>query len=70
MPLFFLITLVTGVVTRYLLRSNNDEALNIAGVVTAIIFVLSLVFAPWQLQLGLLILVFLFSNKLLNKNLS
>ncbi|MBD2136625.1 hypothetical protein H6F32_03250 [Anabaena sp. FACHB-1237] len=70
MPLFFLITIVTGVVTRYLLKRNNDEALNIAGVVTAIIFLLSLVFAPWQIQLGLLILVFVLSNKLLKKNFS
>lgn len=70
MPLFFLITIVTGVVTRYLLKRKNDEALNIAGVVTAIIFLLSLVFAPWQIQLGLLILVFVLSNKLLKKNFS
>ena len=68
MPLFFLMTLVTGVMTGYLFKRNDDEITNIAGVFTAIIFIVSLVLAPWQFQFGLLIFVVIVSNKLLKKN--
>ena len=68
MPLFFLMTLVTGVMTGYLFKRNDDEITNIAGVLTAVIFIVSLVLAPWQIQFGLLMLVFIVSNKMLNKN--
>jgi hypothetical protein len=68
MPLFFLMTLVTGVMTGYLFKRNDDEITNIAGVLTAVIFIVSLVLAPWQIQFGLLMLVFIVSNKMLKKN--
>ena len=68
MPLFFLMTLVTGVMTSYLFQRNDDEITNIAGVFTAIIFIVSLVLAPWQFQFGLLMFVVIVSNKLLKKN--
>jgi hypothetical protein len=68
MPLFFLMTLVTGVMTSYLFKINDDEITNIAGVFTAIIFIVSLVLAPWQFQFGLLMFVVIVSNKLLKKN--
>lgn len=68
MPLFFLMTLVTGVMTSYLFKINDDEITNIVSVFTAIIFMVSLVLAPWQLQFGLLIFVVIVSNKLLKKN--
>jgi hypothetical protein len=68
MPLFFLMTLVTGVMTGYLFQRDGDEITNIAGVLTAVIFIVSLVLAPWQIQFGLLIFVIIVSNKLLNKN--
>jgi len=68
MPLFFLMTLVTGLMTSYLFKINDDEITNIAGVFTAIIFIVSLVLAPWQFQFGLLMFVVIVSNKLLKKN--
>jgi hypothetical protein len=68
MPLFFLMTLVTGVMTGYLFQRDGDEITNIAGVLTAVIFIVSLVLAPWQIQFGMLMFVIIVSNKLLNKN--
>ncbi len=68
MPLFFLMTLVTGVMTGYLFKRNDDEITNIAGVLTAVIFIVSLVLAPWQIQFGLLMFVVIVSHKMLNKN--
>jgi hypothetical protein len=68
MPLFFLMTLVTGVMNCYLFKRNDDEITNIAGVFTAIIFIVSLVLAPWQFQFSLLIFVVIVSNKLLKRN--
>jgi hypothetical protein len=68
MPLFFLMTLVTGVMTGYLFQRDGDEITNIAGVLTAVIFIVSLVLSPWQIQFGLLIFVIIVSNKLLKKN--
>ena len=68
MPLFFLMTLVTGVMTSYLFKRNDDEITNIAGVLTAVIFIISLVLSPWQIQFGLLMFVLITTNKLLKKN--
>ncbi|PPJ65125.1 hypothetical protein [Cuspidothrix issatschenkoi] len=68
MPLFFLMTLVTGVITGYLFKRNDDEITYIAGILTAVIFIVSLVLAPWQIQFGMLMFVVIVSNKLLNKN--
>ncbi|GCL42519.1 hypothetical protein [Dolichospermum planctonicum] len=68
MPLFFLMTLSMGVITGYLFQRKDDEITNIAGVFTAIIFIVSLVLAPWQFQFGLLMFVVIVSNKLLKKN--
>ena len=68
MPLFFLMTLVTGVMTGYLFQRDGDEITNIAGVLTAVIFIVSLVLAPWQIQFGLLMFVVIVSNKMLKKN--
>jgi hypothetical protein len=67
MPLFFLIPLFTGLITGYCLNKKNEEIAYIAGVFTAVSVILSLIIAPWQFQLGLLVLVLFFSNKLLQK---
>ncbi|MEY3221421.1 MAG: hypothetical protein ACLBM1_16625 [Cuspidothrix sp.] len=68
MPLFFLMTLVTGVIAGYLFKRNDDEITYIAGILTAVIFIVSLVLAPWQIQFGMLMFVVIVSNKLLKKN--
>jgi type IV secretory pathway TrbD component len=68
MPLFFLIPLCTALATGYLFKKSNDEIAYLAGVFAAISLILSLVLAPWQLQFGLLIMVFVITNRLLQKN--
>lgn len=67
MPLFFLIPLFTGLITGYFWNKHNDEVACISGVLTAVTLILSLIVAPWQIQLSLLVFVLLFSNKLLKK---
>ncbi|MBD2529983.1 hypothetical protein H6G97_10550 [Nostoc flagelliforme FACHB-838] len=68
MPLFFLIPLCTALITAYLFKKGTDEIAYLAAMFTAISLILTLVLAPWQIQLGLLIIVFLITNKLLQKN--
>jgi hypothetical protein len=68
MPLFVFITLFTGLATSYLFKRSQDEIGYLAGVMTSIIFIISLVFAPWPIQLGMLVIVLVSSNKLLKKD--
>ncbi|WGV24096.1 hypothetical protein QI031_20120 [Halotia branconii CENA392] len=65
MPLFFLIPLFTGLATGYLSKKCNDEVAYLIGLFTIICLVLSLVLAPWQIQLVLLILIIISTNRLL-----
>jgi hypothetical protein len=67
MPLLFLIPLFTGLITSYFFNKKNDEIAYISGVLTAVTLILCLIVAPWQIQLGLLVFILLFSNKLLRK---
>ncbi|MHC5596836.1 MAG: hypothetical protein ACYTXC_12990 [Nostoc sp.] len=68
MPLFFLIPLCTALATGYLFKKSSDEIAYLAGVFAAISLILSLVLAPWQIQFGLLIIVLIITNTLLQKN--
>ena len=68
MPLFFLIPLCTALATGYLFKKSSDEIAYIAGVFGAISLIFSLVLAPWQIQFGLLIIVLIITNKLLQEN--
>jgi hypothetical protein len=68
MPLFFLIPLCTALVTGYLFKKSTDEIAYLAGMFTVISLILSLVLAPWQIQLGLLIIVLIMTNRLLQEN--
>ncbi|MBW4684418.1 MAG: hypothetical protein KME40_04820 [Komarekiella atlantica HA4396-MV6] len=68
MPLFFLIPLCTALVTGYLFKKRNDEIAYLADVFAVISLILSLVLAPWQIQLVLLIVVLISTNRLLQKN--
>jgi drug/metabolite transporter (DMT)-like permease len=67
MRLFFLIPLFTGLIAGYFLNKKSDEIAYIAGVLTAISLILCLILAPWQVQLGLLVVVLFGSKKLLQK---
>ncbi len=68
MPLFFLIPLCTALFTGYFFKKSSDEIAYISGFFAAISLIVSLVLAPWQLQLGLLIIVFFITNRLLQEN--
>ena len=68
MALFFLIPLCTALITGYLVKQTNDEIAYIAGVFGFICFILSLVLAPWQIQLLLLVVVLVSSIRLFSKN--
>ncbi|MDZ8106957.1 MAG: hypothetical protein RM338_15250 [Nostoc sp. DedQUE12a] len=68
MALFFLIPLCTALATGYLFKKSTDEVAYLAGVFAAISLILSLVLAPWQIQFGLLIIVLIITNKLLQQN--
>ncbi len=68
MALFFLIPLCTALATGYLFKKSTDEIAYLAGVFAAISLILSLILAPWQIQFGLLIIVFMITNKLLQEN--
>ncbi|MEH1889050.1 MAG: hypothetical protein V7K92_06105 [Nostoc sp.] len=68
MPLSFLIPLCTALATGYFFKKSTDEIAYLAGVFAAISFILSLVLAPWQIQFGLLIIVLIITNRLLQEN--
>ncbi|MBD2593998.1 hypothetical protein H6G74_06600 [Nostoc spongiaeforme FACHB-130] len=68
MPLIFLIPLFTGLATGYLSKKCSDELAYLTGVFTIISLVVSLVLAPWQIQLLLLVVVFVSTNKFLRDN--
>ncbi|WP_257237134.1 hypothetical protein [Nostoc sp. 'Peltigera malacea cyanobiont' DB3992] len=68
MPLFFLIPLCTALATGYFFKKSTDEIAYFAGVFAAISLILTLVLAPWQIQFGLLIIVFIITNRLLQEN--
>jgi hypothetical protein len=68
MALAFLIPLFTGLVSGYVFKKSTDEIGYLAGAVAIVSFIISLVLAPWEIQLLLLIFVLLITHKLLQKN--
>lgn len=68
MPLFFLIPLFTGIATGYLSQKCSDELAYLTGVFTIVSLFLSLVLAPWQIQLVLLVFVVITTNRFLREN--
>ncbi|MEM7726938.1 MAG: hypothetical protein AAF208_11295 [Cyanobacteria bacterium P01_A01_bin.45] len=68
MPLLFLIPLCTGLVSGYIFQKSIDEVGYLAGLISAISIVISLIIAPWEIQLVLLILVLIVTKKLLQEN--
>lgn len=57
MSLLFLIPLTIGLVTGYVSKCLTDEEASLLGLASAISLGLSLVLAPWQIQLLLLLLI-------------
>lgn len=58
MRLLFLAPLLTGLFSVYICRKSQDELAYLAGTVAGISLLISLMIAPWQVQLMFLVLVF------------
>jgi hypothetical protein len=67
MPLFFLIPLFTGLATGYISQKCHDEIGYIISLFTILSLILSLILAPWQIQLFLLIAVLASTNRFLKQ---
>ncbi len=68
MALSFLIPLFTGLITGYIFKKGVDEITYFAGILAVISLIISLVLAPWQIQLLLLIVVLITTERLLEQN--
>ncbi|MCJ8282156.1 MAG: hypothetical protein AAFY76_22195 [Cyanobacteria bacterium J06649_11] len=68
MPLFFLIPLSICVITGYIFNRCSDEVGYLAGLFAIISLVLSLILAPWEIQVMLLVVVLVTTKKLLLRN--
>lgn len=68
MRLLFLIPLTTSLVAGYLFKKSADEMAYLTGLITIVSLILSLVLAPWQLQLLILMLVLISTRRLLLQN--
>lgn len=68
MALAFLIPLLSGLVSGYIFKKSTDEIGYLAGAFAIVSFLISLVLAPWEIQLLLLIFVLFITQKLLQKN--
>lgn len=68
MNLTFLIPLATCLVCGYVFKKCADEMAYLTGSVTLVSLVLSIVIAPWQIQLLVLAYVMFSTKKLLQIN--
>ncbi|MEM1393202.1 MAG: hypothetical protein AAGG00_07875 [Cyanobacteria bacterium P01_H01_bin.150] len=68
MALFFLIPLFICVITGYIYNRCNDEVGYLVGLFAIISLVLSLILAPWEIQVLLLLVVLFTTKKLLLRN--
>lgn len=68
MRLIFLIPLTTSFVAGYFLQKSADEMAYLTGTVTIVSLILTLVLAPWQIQLLILAFVIISTRKLLQRN--
>lgn len=56
MRFLFLIPLTAGLLASYLSQKSSDEMAYLTGVFAAVMLVLSLLLAPWQIQLVILLI--------------
>ncbi|NHC34265.1 hypothetical protein [Scytonema millei] len=68
MNLIFLIPLATCFLTGYLCQKCPGEIAYLTAVIAIVSLILSLILAPWQLQLLIILLVFSTTRKLLRQN--
>ncbi|MCU0533521.1 MAG: hypothetical protein MUD14_06460 [Hydrococcus sp. Prado102] len=57
MRLLFLIPMATGLISGYIAQKSDDEMAYLTGAFTIFSLLLSLILAPWQIQLLILLLV-------------
>ncbi len=67
MPLNFLVTLASSVLSLYICLCASEEISLLFAAIAAVTFAASLVLAPWQLQLLLLILILLLPQQLFKR---
>ena len=65
MPWSFMITLGIALAVTYILKNSADEIAYLAASILVVSLLVSLVIAPWQIQLLLLVLALVSSNRLL-----
>lgn len=68
MRLFFLIPLTISLAASYVFKNSADEIAELTGLVIVVSLILSLVLAPWQFQLLVLMLVTIGTRCLLLQN--
>ena len=68
MHFVFLVPLMTGVVTGYIFNKSTDEMADLSGLLTIVSIILTLILAPWQLQLLVLMAVIISTRRLLLQN--
>jgi hypothetical protein len=59
----FLLPLSTGVLSGYICQKAKDEIYYLTATIALISLLLSLIMAPWQLQLGILLVVLLVAGQ-------
>ncbi len=65
MAFAFLIPLFIGLITGHIFQRSTDETGYLAGGFAIVSFLISIVLAPWEIQLLLLVSVLLTAHKLL-----
>ncbi|MGA9381474.1 MAG: DUF4278 domain-containing protein [Phormidium sp.] len=60
----FMVPLTIVLVATYFLKKSSDEIVYLCGIIAAIGLLLSLILAPWQIQLFLLVIAGLWTIKL------
>ncbi|MDH6061538.1 hypothetical protein NWP17_14015 [Chrysosporum bergii ANA360D] len=68
MHLSFLIPLCTGLAIGYISKKCHGEIAYIISLFTVLSLILSLVLAPWQFQLVLLVIVLIGTERFLHRN--
>lgn len=66
MAFFFIVPLAIVLVALYIFKNSADEIAYLAATISLVGLVLSLMIAPWQIQISLLVLVLLVTSKRLS----
>jgi hypothetical protein len=64
----FLIPLIIGLTSGYFFQKSTDETGYLAGAFAIVSFLISIVLAPWEIQLLLLVFVLFVTQKLLQQS--